>query len=66
MILTILTLWILLSFPIAISVDNTMAKEGNDMRHSLTWQLILMKNCMLNVPLFYFLLVVELLYFKRK
>jgi hypothetical protein len=66
MILTILTLWILLSFPIAISVDNTMAKEGNNMRHSFIWQLALMKNCMLNVPLFYLLLVVELLYFKRK
>lgn len=66
MIGTILTLWIMLSFPIAISVDNKMARDGNENRHSFIWQLMLMKNCMLNVPIFYFILVVETLIFKRK
>jgi hypothetical protein len=66
MIGTILTLWIVLSFPIAISVDNKMAREGNEIRHSLIWQLVLMKNCMLNVPIFYSLLVLESLFFKQK
>ncbi len=66
MIGTILTLWIVLSFPIAISVDNKMAREGNELRHSLIWQLVLMKNCMLNVPIFYSLLVLESLFFKQK
>jgi hypothetical protein len=56
----------ILSFPIAVSVDNKMAREGRDERHSLIWQLSLMKNCMLNVPIFYSLLVLELLFYKRK
>jgi hypothetical protein len=66
MIQTILTLWLVLSFPIAVSVDNKMAREGRDERHSFLWQLSLMKNCMLNVPVFYSLLVLELLFYKRK
>ena len=44
MIQTILTLWLVLSFPIAVSVDNKMAREGSDERHSFLWQLSLMKN----------------------
>jgi len=65
MIQTILTLWLVLSFPIAVSVDNKMAREGKGERHSLIWRLSLMKNCMLNVPIFYSLLVLELLFYKK-
>lgn len=57
MIVTILCIWILLTFPLVKRTLKDMEEQGIEERDSWLLQVILLGSCMLYVPYFYFLVI---------
>lgn len=60
--LTILTIWILLSFPIVMHVNKRMEEHEDELRFRLSFQLILFIRAQFEVPKFYFDKITKLLF----
>lgn len=57
MIITILLVWVLLTYPMVRETLRFMEIENRPERHSLSFQLILILQCMVHVPLYYPLVI---------
>lgn len=60
--LTILTIWILLSFPIVRHVNKRMEEHDDELRFKTSFQLVLFVRAQLEVPRFYFVKITKLLF----
>jgi len=59
--LTILTIWILLSFPIVRHVNKRMEEHDDDLRFRTSFQLVLFVRAQFEVPRFYLNKIAKLL-----
>jgi hypothetical protein len=59
--LTILTIWILLSFPIVRHVNKRMEEHDDELRFKTSFQLVLFVRAQLEVPRFYINKIAKLL-----
>jgi uncharacterized membrane protein YjgN (DUF898 family) len=67
MLISILLIIIILIFPIIIEVNSQMIEDNNDQRHNLLFQIFVILQCIIAIPIYYFLLLKELfLKFKNK
>lgn len=68
MIITILLVWVLLTYPMVKETLRLMEIEDRPERHSLSFQLILVIQCMVHVPLYYPLVIMGSIgkFFKKK
>lgn len=60
--LTILTIWVLLSFPIVSHVNKRMEKHDDELRFRVSFQLVLFVRAQFEVPRFYFNKITKLLF----
>ena len=59
MILTILCIWILLTFPLVRSTLKHLEEQNRPERNETLFQIVLVGQCMLHVPYYYFLVTME-------
>jgi len=59
--LTIITIWILLSFPIVRHVNKRMEELNDELRFNTTFQLVLFFRAQFEVPKFYFYKIAKLI-----
>jgi len=57
MIVTILCIWILLTFPLVRLTLKNMEEQGIEERNETLFQIVLVGSCMLHVPYYYFLVI---------
>jgi hypothetical protein len=60
--LTILTIWVLLSFPIVRHVNKRMEEHDDELRFRTSFQLVLFVRAQFEVPRFYFDKITKLLF----
>jgi hypothetical protein len=60
--LTILTIWVLLSFPIVMHVNKRMEEHDDELRFKLSFQMVLFVRAQFEVPRFYFDKITKLLF----
>jgi hypothetical protein len=60
MIISIILIVIILILPMIIEVNNQMIEDNNDQRHNLLFQLFIILQCIIAIPIYYFLLIKEL------
>jgi hypothetical protein len=60
--LTILTLWVLLSFPIVRNVNKRMEETDDELRYKTSFQFILFVRAQFEVPRFYLHKITKLLF----
>jgi hypothetical protein len=65
-IVTFITIWVLLSFPILRHVNKRMEEKNDDVRFETNFQLLLFLRAQFEVPKFYFINLMNLLITKRK
>jgi hypothetical protein len=65
-IVTFITIWVLLSFPIVRHVNKRMEEKNDDVRFETNFQLLLFLRAQFEVPRFYFINLINLLITKRK
>jgi hypothetical protein len=65
-IVTFITIWVLLSFPIVRHVNKRMEEKNDDVRFETNFQLLLFLRAQFEVPKFYFINLMNLLITKRK
>lgn len=61
MILTILCIWVLLTFPLLRTTLKQLEERGIEERKTALFQTVLMFQCMWHVPQYYFLVTIEFL-----
>jgi len=61
MILTILCIWVLLTFPLLRTTLKQLEERGIEERKTALFQTVLMFSCMWHVPQYYFLVTIEFL-----
>jgi hypothetical protein len=59
--LTILAIWVLLSFPIVRHVNKRMEETEDDLRYSTSFQLVLFVRAQFEVPRFYLYKIAKLI-----
>lgn len=59
MILTILCIWILLTFPLVRNTLKLLEEQNRPERNGMLFQIVLVGQCMLHVPYYYFLVTIE-------
>jgi hypothetical protein len=59
--LTILAIWVLLSFPIVRHVNKRMEETEDDLRYSTSFQLVLFIRAQFEVPKFYLYKIAKLI-----
>ena len=59
--LTILAIWVLLSFPIVRHVNKRMEETKDDLRYSTSFQLVLFIRAQFEVPKFYLYKIAKLI-----
>jgi len=59
MILTILCIWVLLTFPLVRNTLKLLEEQNRAERNEMLFQIVLVGNCMLHVPTYYFLVTKE-------
>ena len=59
MILSILCIWILLTFPLVRATLKNLEEQNNPERNGMLFQIVLVGHCMLHVPYYYFLVTIE-------
>lgn len=59
MILTILCIWVLLTFPLVRNTLKLLEEQNRPERNGMLFQIVLVGQCMLHVPYYYFLVTME-------